>query len=94
MVFATQKMELANTSLIKECQRNVNLPLELTASIKQEAKKNASKNEAYKDKVRSIKDTQLSLGIATARLWPKQKNTSGCSQAATMSPFHNGGKKH
>ena len=58
-----EKLELANTSLIKECRRNVNLPLELTASIKQEAKKNASKIEAYKEKVKSIMDTHLSLGI-------------------------------
>ena len=39
-----EKLETANTFLIRECTRNIHLPLELTASIKHEAKKNTSKN--------------------------------------------------
>ena len=56
MVFATQKMDefLAASyateetikSALKECQRNINLPRDLTASIKHAAKKNASKLDA------------------------------------------------
>ena len=58
-----EKLEQANSSLIKECQRNINLPIDLTASIKHAAKRNASKLDAYKAKVQSITDNQHSQGI-------------------------------
>ena len=58
-----EKLEQANSSLIKNCQRNINLPLDLTASIKHTAKRNASKLDAYKAKVKSITDNQHSQGI-------------------------------
>ena len=53
-----EKLVQANSSLIKECQRNTNLPLKLTASIKHAAKRNASQIDAYKAKVQSITDNQ------------------------------------
>ena len=38
-----EKLVQANSSLTKECQRNTNLTLNLTASINHAAKRNASK---------------------------------------------------
>ena len=45
-----EKLEKANTTLLRECTKNIHLPLELTASVKHDAKKNISRNEAYKTK--------------------------------------------
>ena len=53
-----KKLVQANSSLIKECQRNTTLPIKLTSNIKHVAKKNGSKVDEYRVKVQSIKDTQ------------------------------------
>ena len=53
----------ANSSPIKEYQRNTVLPIKLTACVKHLARKNSSIVDQYKAKVQSIKDTQHDQGI-------------------------------
>jgi hypothetical protein len=61
------KMEKANTTLLRECTTNTHLPLEITASVKSHVKLNSSKSKAYKDKVRDINERKQDRGITLHR---------------------------